>query len=286
MSGQDRAADLELAIAAARAGGRIALEHWDRELDVRHKSVDQPVTAGDIAVDRALRAMLADARPDDGWLSEESRDSAERLDRARVWIVDPIDGTRSYVARKPEFTISVALVEDGDPVVGVVYNPATDELYRAVKGGGAVKESAGASARLHVSRGSERPVLLASRREIEAGELEPFGDEWAFEVLGSTAYKLARTAAAEADGFMSRGPKSEWDVAAGVLLVEEAGGRVTTLDGSRPRFNRPTPVVAGIVAGGDVYDRLFAIVASLPPLARLQRQPADALHPGLEGRDE
>jgi myo-inositol-1(or 4)-monophosphatase len=277
--------DLALAIDAARAAGRLALEHWQRALDVRHKAADQPVTAADIAVDRLLRARFADARPDDGWLSEESRDAPARLERGRVWVVDPIDGTRSYIARRPEFTISIALVVAGAPVVGVVCNPATDELYHAVRGGGAAKEQGGTNAPLRVRPAPARPLLVASRSEVAAGELEPFGDDWDIAVVGSTAYKLARVAAGEADGYLSRGAKSEWDVAAGVLLVQEAGGRATELDGTPARFNRPLPVLRGIVAAGDVYDRLSAIAGALPPLDRLRERPADALHPGLEGRD-
>jgi myo-inositol-1(or 4)-monophosphatase len=278
-------ADRALAIDAARVAGQLALDHWERALDVRHKSADQPVTAADIAVDRLLRARFAEARPDDGWLSEESRDARSRLERNRVWIVDPIDGTRSYIARRPEFTISIALVVAGVPVVGVVCNPATDELYHAVRGGGAVKEHGNTSAALRVRAAPARPLLLASRSEVGAGELEPFRDDWDIALVGSTAYKLARVAAGEADGYVSRGAKSEWDVAAGVLLVQEAGGRATELDGAAARFNRPLPVLRGIVAAGHVYDRLSAIAGALPPLDRLRERPADALHPSLERGD-
>jgi myo-inositol-1(or 4)-monophosphatase len=181
--------------------------------------------------------------------------------------------------------VSIALVLDGEPVVGVVHNPATDELYRALRGGGAVREHAGGALRASVRIPAARPLLHVSRNEVAAGEDEPFRADYELAVVGSTAYKLARVAAGVADGFVSRGPKSEWDVAAGVLLVREAGGRATELNGARLRFNKPLPEVAGIVAAGGVYDRLSAIARALPPLDRLRRRPADALHPGLEGRD-
>lgn len=288
MSGGRYAADLALAARAAKAAGELALQGWKRDLDVRLKSPGQPVTLVDLAADRLLQEVLLRGHPDDGWLSEESADAPDRLERRRVWIVDPIDGTRSYVAKRPEFTISIGLVDADEVVLGIVYNPATNELYRAVRGEGAFVDDARGTRRLTV-RPAEQPgrgLLLASRGEIRALEVDPYREEWDIAPLGSTAYKLARVAAGDADGFVSRGPKSEWDIAAGVLLVGEAGGRVTDLDGLPPRFNQPLPVVAGIVAAGGVYDRLAERTRALARLERLIDRPPDPLHPGLEGRDE
>jgi myo-inositol-1(or 4)-monophosphatase len=279
-------ADLERAMRAARGAGELALKGWEGDLAVRHKSPDQPVTIVDIAADRLLHEVLLRGRPDDGWLSEESHDSPDRLQRRRVWIVDPIDGTRSYVARRPEFTISIGLADAGEIVLGIVFNPATGELFRAIRGQGAFLDDAGGTRRLSVrAMANGRGLLLASRREIRDGEFEPFREDWDIAPLGSTAYKLARIAAGEADGVVSRGPKSEWDIAAGVLLVSEAGGRVTDLDGGRPSFNRPLPLVNGIVAGGGVYDRLAEQTRSLVRLERLTDRSPDPLHPGLEVRE-
>lgn len=288
MSGGHYAADLALAARAAKAAGTLALKGWEGDLDVRLKSPGQPVTIVDVAADRLLREVLLRGNPGDGWLSEESADAPDRLHRRRVWIVDPIDGTRSYVAKRPEFTISIGLVEAGNVVLGIVYNPATDELYRAVRGEGAFLDDARGTRPLAVRppTAAGRGLLLASRGEIRALEVEPYRDEWDVAPLGSTAYKLARVAAGEADGFVSRGPKSEWDIAAGVLLVAEAGGRVTDLEGRPPRFNQPLPVVAGIVAAGGVYDRLAERTRGLARIERLTHRSPDPLHPGLEGRDE
>jgi myo-inositol-1(or 4)-monophosphatase len=241
------------------------------------------VTQADLAADALLHEQLIDARPDYGWLSEETVDGPDRLARRRVWIVDPIDGTRSFIARRPEFAISIGLVEDGIPIAGVVYNPARDELYGASLGGGAWAERNGGRERLTVSarRMDGALRMLASRSEIAAGELDPFRDTWRIAPAGSTAYKLACVAAAHGEAFVSRGPKSEWDICAGVLLVAEAGGRATDLNGAAVQFNRPDPYVHGILAtNGLVHDSLRGTLDRLPALPRLRRHPQDPLHPG------
>jgi myo-inositol-1(or 4)-monophosphatase len=278
--------DLDRAIRGAKAAGELALRGWEHDLEVRQKAPGQPVTLVDLAADRLLHDVLLSGGSDDGWLSEESADAADRLRRRRVWIVDPIDGTRSYVARRPEFTISIGLAVGDEVVLGIVFNPATEELFRAIRGEGAWVDDASGTRRLAVRSGEGRGLLLASRGEIRDREVEPFLAEWDVAPLGSTAYKLARVAAGEADGFVSRGPKSEWDIAAGVLLVTEAGGRVTDLDGRPPRFNQPLPEVGGIVAAGGVYDRLSVQTRGLAKLARLTDRAGDPLHPGLKGSDE
>lgn len=268
--------DRDLATSAARKAGAIAMRSFRGTLAVRHKAPDQPLTDADVAIDALLHTLLAQARPDYGWLSEESVDRPDRLARARVWVVDPIDGTRSYIAGRREFAISIGLAEDGDAVVGVVHNPATGELYRAERGEGAFRQDTAEDepARLRVATPSARgrPVLLASRSEIAAAELDPFAERFEIRPCGSTAYKLALVAAGAADAFLSRGPKSEWDVCAGALLVREAGGRVTDLAGRPLRFNRPQPFVQGILATrGDLHDTLLAALASLPPTPRMTR---------------
>jgi myo-inositol-1(or 4)-monophosphatase len=267
-------ADLELACAAARSAGRLVLGYFGTALHVRHKAPDQPVTRADLEADARLRAELGDARPDYGWLSEETRDGPDRLARRRVWIVDSIDGTRSFVAGRPEFGVSIGLVEDGAPLLGVVFNPARDELYYAARGAGAYRTVGGGEpVPLQVSRddAASAAVLLAARSEIAAGELAPFADAWSVQPLGSTAYKLAVVGAGGAHAFVSRGPKSEWDICAGTIIVSEAGGVVTDVHGAVPRFNRPDPRVAGVVAAGPGLHRaLLARLATLPPVPRMR----------------
>jgi myo-inositol-1(or 4)-monophosphatase len=289
----DVAADLGLMIAAARRAGDVIMRYFGTELSVRDKGEDQPVTRADLEADALLRAELLGARPGYGWLSEETPDAPDRLGRRRVWIVDPLDGTRSFIAGRPEFAVSVGLVEAGAVVAGVVFNPARGELYHAVRGGGAFLDEPGAQPRrLRVTAGgAPEPLaaagpqsmiaapgtaagggactLLASRSEIRAGDFDLLGDGWAVQPLGSTAYKMAWVAAGRAEAFLSRGPKSEWDVCAGTLIVTEAGGRVTDVAGAEPDFNRAGTDLAGMLAtNGTVHEILLRRSAALPPIRR------------------
>ncbi len=329
--------DLELALEAALAAGRAAAAWFGGALEVRHKGPDQPLTEADLEANRVLRTRLVGARPEYGWLSEETADAPERLDRRRVWIVDPVDGTKSFIAGEPEFSVSVGLVEDGAAVLGVVYNPATGEVYWALAGEGAwagravvqkqgggkgkgmgqakgegegegpgegqgegegegpgegevsspggkagVAAGLGGVRRVRVTAGEGR-VMLASRSEIGAGEFDPFREGWRLVPLGSTAYKLALVGAGEGDAFVSRGPKSEWDVCAGGLIVAEAGGRATDLRGEPLRYNQRDPRVYGILAtNGDLHAAVLRAVGEMPPPARLSERRSDPLHPGLD----
>lgn len=270
----DRTADLRLALSAATAAGRVVMETFGTDPDVRHKGPDQPVTDADLAADAVLKERLLGARPGDGWLSEESADRPDRLQRRRVWIVDPIDGTRSFIAGYREFGISVALVDAGEPVVGVIYNPARDHMVWATAGGGAfalerwtelgddVDRVVDTAAPLDAGAGPGG-TLLASRSERRAGEFDAFEDTWAIRELGSTAWKMAASAMGWG-AYISRGPKSEWDVAAGALIVPEAGGVATDLRGRAFRFNRPAPSVYGVVAGApEEHGRLLELAGGL-----------------------
>lgn len=256
----DDRADLALALDAARAAADVIRSYVGRPLDVRHKSPDQPLTLADLAADALLRDRLHGARPDYGWLSEESADSAGRLELHRTWIVDPIDGTRSFIAGRPEYSISIGLAVDGVPRVGVILNPATREIFHAVRGMGAFwqEEQGGGPVRLSAE---PRPgaELVASRSDLKAGWLQEIGRGWTLRPIGSTAYKLALVAAGRAAGYITRGHRSEWDLCAGVLLIEEAGGRITDASGEQIRFNRREPDVDGVVAAPEaLHARLLA----------------------------
>lgn len=256
----DLDADLELVLEAIREAGRAVMAAFRTDLAVRHKAPDQPVTEADLAADRILRDRLAAARPQYGWLSEESGTGPDRWGRSRVWMVDPIDGTRSFIEGYAEFGLSVALVEGAAPVLGVVHNPATADLFWAVRGGGAYSgRRREAPERLTVDTTQRRrPGLLASRTEVDRGELQSFDPDWDVRPLGGTAFKMASVAAGRAPAYVSRGLKHEWDVAAGALLVWEAGGRVTDARGEPLRFNRRDTVVAGVIAGAPAaHDRLL-----------------------------
>ena len=259
-------ADLALALAAARAAGEATMEWFRTDLEVRAKGPDQPVTEADLRADEILAERLRGARPGYGWLSEESADDPARLERDRVWIIDPIDGTRSFIRGYREFTVSVGLAEAGEPVVGVIYNPATEDAFWATRGGGAFRTrrwdgtappAGEVRERMRVVEpaSGEPPALLASRSEIARGEMERFSHSCDIRPMGSTAYKMAGVAAGMGHGFVSGGPKSEWDVVAGALILEEAGGVVTDGAGRPLRFNQAQTGLKGLVAAGPALHR-------------------------------
>ena len=249
--------ELERAREAARGAGAILLRHFERGTQQWEKSGGDPVTAADLEADRYIAEQLRGAFPEDGLLSEETADSAARLDRERVWIVDPMDGTREFTQRIPEFAVSIALAVRGEPVVGVVENPAAGVAAWAVRGGGSHRDGG----RVSVARPQRLAdaVVLASRSEWARGELRGIAP-WFRELrpVGSIAWKLARIAAGEGDLQLSLAPKSEWDVCAGDLLVREAGGILVGFDGAPRRYNRSSAFIeAGLVAGEPALVRGF-----------------------------
>lgn len=264
-------ADLALALDAAWEAGAALMRAFGESGEVRYKEPDQPVTKADLEADALLGARLRRARPADGWLSEETADGPARLGCDRVWVVDPLDGTRSFIRGYREFAVSVALAVLGEVVAGVVYNPGRSDLFWAVRGSGAYRAGdwtggAPVGQRLRVANqpAPGRPSVLASRTEIGRGEFEVFDRDWTVRPLGSTAYKLAAVAAGMGNAFVSRGPKSEWDVAAGGLIVEEAGGVVTDAGGGPLRYNRADPQVPGVVAASrHLHGRILELIAGL-----------------------
>jgi len=206
-----------------------------------------PVTEADHAANRVLLDLLP--RDGEGWLSEESADDLARLDKGRVWVVDPIDGTREFVQGIPEWCISIGLVEEGLPVAGGILNPATGELMLGGLGEGVTYN--GMPTSVLDTDDLAQATVLASRSETRRGEWERFdGAHFQVEPCGSVAYKMALVAAGRADATFTLVPKSEWDVAAGTALVRAAGGRVTLADGSEPRFNQARPLFPNLVAAG------------------------------------
>ena len=252
----------DLAIAAARAAGDIIRTIYKTNYAVEYKRGDNsPVTRADREANQKIHAMLQAAFPDYGWLSEETVDSSARLSAHRVWVVDPMDGTREFIQKIPEFAVSIGLIEAGGPILGVVYNPIMDQLFWAVRGQGAwcgtrplcVPETP------HLADAT----ILSSRSETKRGEWKDFRSLFRARPMGSIAYKLACIASGEADASFTLRPKNEWDICAGALLVEEAGGRVTTLGGKPVRFNQPTTLLQGLVASnGRLHTQLLELVTS------------------------
>jgi myo-inositol-1(or 4)-monophosphatase len=233
-------------IERALAEAREALKQFTSgAVDADDKGGGDPVTEADRTVDTLLKELLPEG--DEGWLSEETADDPIRLSKERVWVVDPLDGTREFVAGIPEWCVSVALVEGGRAVAGGISNPATGETIIGASGRGVTLN--GAPVRLSDRTSLDGAVVLGSRSEVKRGEWDRFQNA-PFEMrpMGSVAYKLSLVAAGRADATWTLVPKHEWDIAAGVALIQAVGGEVYTLDGKPPRFNRPKPKVTGLVA--------------------------------------
>ena len=271
--GPDRALVRELAVAeqAARRAAAVILGHYRAgPTPFENKADGSPVSAVDREADAAIAACLAEAFPGDAILSEETPDGPERLGRRRVWIVDPLDGTRGFLARTDDFCVHVALAIDGVPAVGVVHRPVSGVAYRAVAGQGAYRVEGGAATRLQVSsvaslsglrlgisRHNAPPALLAwlqteglSERALRSG--------------ASTKYTALAEGALDGVVTITRGEK-EWDTCAPELIVREAGGVVTDGDGrplgyNRPDVDRPRGIVA---SNGASHAALLAAVAPL-----------------------
>jgi myo-inositol-1(or 4)-monophosphatase len=229
-------------------------------IEYEYKIGHDPVTEADRALDAVLRENLL--RDGEGWLSEESVDDPVRLTKRRVWVVDPLDGTREFVAGIPEFCASVALVEDGRPVAGGIYNPATQETFIGSLETGITYN--GKPARASRRTTLQGATVLASRSEVKRGEWEAFNNA-AFHVrpMGSVAYKLALVSAGLADITFTLTPKHEWDVAAGAALVLSAGGVVQTLENGSLQCNNKKPLLSGLLACGPfLRDELVALVNS------------------------
>jgi myo-inositol-1(or 4)-monophosphatase len=238
---------LERIEAALQSTHEIFSRFTPGAVDTEYKAGHDPVTEADHAIDAALRLHLL--REGEGWLSEESVDDRLRLAKERVWVVDPLDGTREFVQGIPEFCVSIGFVEKGRPVAGGIYNPATKETFLGAVDCGVTYNGKPVTATERSSlKGS---VVLASRSEVKRGEWKAFQDA-SFEVraMGSVAYKLALVSAGLADITFTLTPKNEWDVMAGAALVQSAGGFVCTLENTRLTANNSNPLISGLLAGG------------------------------------
>lgn len=235
---------IQAAIAASRA---VFARFTPGAIETEYKIGHDPVTEADRALDAVLREQLL--REDEGWLSEESVDDPIRLERSRVWVVDPLDGTREFVKGIPEFCVSIGFVENGQPVAGGIYNPATDETFL-----GSIET--GVTYNGKPSQPSQRTnlngaLILASRSEVKRGEWKAFENaSFTIQPMGSVAYKLALVSTGLADITFTLTPKNEWDVVAGAALVRSAGGFVSTLDKANLTANRRDPLLSGLLASG------------------------------------
>jgi len=254
--------DHRLLVEAVREAGALALSFFRRDPRTWKKGGGDPVSEADIAVDVLLRDRLHAPRPDYGWLSEESEDSPARLDHRRLWIVDPIDGTRAFLEEREEFTVVAALVEDGRPLLGAVFNPATDEFFDAALGGGARLNGEAIAVS---GRGEfDDARLLASARTVKATIDTMSRAPATYAAVNSVAYRMALVACGRYDATLSLGAKSDWDIAAADLIVTEAGGRATDAEGRTFVYNAAHPRHPSLaVANPALHDRLLAVVRRL-----------------------
>lgn len=217
--------------AIAAEAGRLAHARYGGAVEKWEKSPDNFVSEVDLAVDAMLRARLSALLPDAGWLSEETADDLSRLSHRRVWVVDPIDGTRDFLRHRAGWAVSVALVEDGQPVIGVLDAPVRGEHWLAVKGRGATRDGTPVAV-------SDRVDLTGAR--VPADDL-PRMDRHLSTVAkpNSIALRMAMVAAGEADLLATFRWGADWDIAASVLIAREAGATVTDALGKKIRFNTP-----------------------------------------------
>ena len=240
--------DLQRINDALDAAVRVLETFTPGAIESTFKTGDDPLTVADLEVDKTLRTVLP--RGGEGWLSEETVDSPDRLGRSRVWIVDPIDGTREFVEGIPEWCISIGLIVDGEAVAGGVHNPATGERIVGAIGHGV--EYSGTGQVLHGTCLANATVG-ASRSELKRGEWDRFTASVPNIVpKGSVAYKLALVASGRLDATWTLCPKNEWDVAAGAALLAAAGAWGVLKDGSTPTWNNEDPLMPGFIATSTV----------------------------------
>jgi len=240
--------DLHLVERVVREAGAIAREIAARDFATKTKSDGSPVTEADLAVNAYLTEHLRSARPAYAWLSEENEDDRSRFHAKRTFVVDPIDGTLAFVKRCPHFTVSVAVVEDGQPVTAAVYNPMTEESFAAAAGEGAYLNGG----RIHVSAVTELEGcrLEASKTTLTHPRwLQPW-PSMHIENPNSIAYRVALVAAGKFDAALTMASLHDWDVAAADLILREAGGVLTTIEGAAPRYNAEDVTQPSVLAAG------------------------------------
>lgn len=252
---------IEAAIEAART---VFARFTPGAIETEYKIGHDPVTEADRALDAVLRQNLL--REGEGWLSEESVDDVSRVSKSRVWVVDPLDGTREFVQGIPEFCVSIGFVEDGRPVAGGICNPATNETVIGAIDCGVLYN--GKPARPSQRTTLNGSLILASRSEVKRGEWKQFeGDAFKIRAMGSVAYKLSLVSAGLADATFTLTPKNEWDVVAGVALVKSGGGFASTLEKTELVANRRDPLLSGLLACGPfLKEKLLALVEPHVPV--------------------
>jgi len=247
--------DLELLREVALEAGALALDHRRQGLKIYAKVGGSPVTDADMAVDSLLKQRLLKERPDYGWLSEETADGPERLEKSRIFVVDPIDGTVAFMKNKPWWTVALAVVEDGRATAAVIHAPTLNETFTAARGGGAFLN--GERIEPSDTASLDDAAMLADAALFDR---PIWSDPWPamrFDKRNSIAYRMALVAAGAFDAAMALSPKWDWDVAAGELIAEEAGARCTDHLGRPYLFNKPDPRQPSLVCAAPALHPLI-----------------------------
>ena len=228
-----------------QAGAEALKAFTPGKIDSTLKDGGDPVTEADVLLDGILKDILL--KDGEGWLSEETKDDQSRLDKECVWIVDPLDGTREFIQGIPEWCISIAYIVNGRPEAAGICSPTAGQTFLGTRSTGVTLN--GKSAKVSGIGDLTGATVLASRSEVKRGEWEQFETE-PFEIIpmGSVAYKMARVAAGLDDATFTLVPKNEWDVAAGWLLIEAAGGQVLDKNAKLRQFNQQNPLLPGLLA--------------------------------------
>ncbi len=259
--------DLALLESCVRGAGEIARKFYGSEFKRWDKAGGSPVTEADLAVDAYLKENLLAARPGYGWLSEESLDNPARLASARVFVVDPIDGTVAFVKHRPHFTICAAVVEAGRPLDAVVYNPISEECFTARRGGGAFLNGMA----IHVA---DRDTIAGARMLGPRTTFESGWPQMQITSFSSIAYRVALVADGQHDAMVSLSVKRDWDLAAADLIVQEAGGVLTDEAGAKLIYNRAAATQRASIAAGPKLHAL--LLAHLRQKEGLASRPASA----------
>lgn len=257
------ARELEVATQAARDAGAAILAVWNRDFSAVEKADGKgPLTEADLAANAILIDAITAAFPDDGILSEETKDTPERLGKRRCWILDPLDGTKEFTLKIPEFCVSVGFVVDGRPAVGALYNPATDELIAGEVGVGATLN--GEPVRVSAKDSLAGSRLLVSRTEMKKGWFARWEGQLDLEPMGSVAWKFGLVAAGRAEASFTPQPRNEWDLCGGVACILAAGGHCTDGTGTPYAFNRADPLHIGVCGtNGALHDAVMGMMS--PP---------------------
>lgn len=241
------ATDLDLLVQTAREAGKLASSYFGQRYNITDKPDNLgPVTEADLAVNALLEDRLRNARPNYGWLSEESADTGTRMQRETVFVIDPIDGTRSFIEGQDTWAHSMAIVQNGQPVAAVVFLPIKDRMYAAALDQGATLNDTPISSAKTTAL--ENATLLAARPNLAAQHWPGGVPEFKRSYRPSLAYRLSLVAQGRYDGMITLRPSWEWDIAAGSLILQEAGAVATDQTGATLRFNNAVPQVNGVIA--------------------------------------